>query len=187
MNSTITVAAKFAEELNRSTEKSNTKKEVIQHIKTKLGDSLKKKWENKVMHGQYIISMDRQLISEEDMFLWLSRGDLKGETDSEIIAAQDHALQTKYHATKILQIASDSKCRLCIHFDETVEHVVSACPILANEQYVKRHDRVCAQLHFNICKEIGVKLDNERWYDHVPESIKTSYEGKVTILWNQQV
>jgi hypothetical protein len=41
------------------------------------------------MHGQYIRSVDRQLISEEGMFLRLSRGDLKGETDSEIITAQD--------------------------------------------------------------------------------------------------
>jgi hypothetical protein len=72
-------------------------------------------------------------------------------------------------------------------FDETVEHIISACPILAKEQYTKKHDRVCAQLHFNICKEIGVKLDNQLWYDHVPKSVKTSHEAKVTILWNQQV
>jgi hypothetical protein len=32
--------------------------------------------------------MDRQLISEEDTFLWLSRGDLRGENDNEIISAQ---------------------------------------------------------------------------------------------------
>ena len=44
-------------------------------------------------------------------------------------------------------------------FDETVEYVISACPILAKEQYIKRHDTMCAQLHFNICNEIGVKLD----------------------------
>ena len=69
-----------------------------------------KKWESQVMHGQYIRSIDRQLISEEDMFQWLSRGDLKGETESEIIAAQDRALQTKYCATKILQTETDSKC-----------------------------------------------------------------------------
>ena len=48
-----------------------------------------------------------------------------------------------------------------------------------------RHDRVCAQLHFNIFKEIGVKLDNENWYDHVPKSVRTNRAGKV--LWNQQV
>ena len=58
---------------------------------------------------------------------------------------------------------------------------------LAKEQYIKRHDRVCAQLHFNICKETGVKLDKKHWYEHVPKSIETSQEGKVTILWNQQV
>jgi hypothetical protein len=34
------------------------------------------------------------------------------ETESEIIVAQDQALQTKYHATKILQTETGSKCRL---------------------------------------------------------------------------
>jgi hypothetical protein len=68
----------------------------------RLGESLKRKWESKVMDGHYIRSTDRQLINEEYTFLWLSRGDLKAETESEIIAAQDQALQTKYHATKIL-------------------------------------------------------------------------------------
>jgi len=45
--------------------------------------------------------MDRQLISEEDAFLWLSK-DLIAETESEIVAAQDQALYTKYYVTKIL-------------------------------------------------------------------------------------
>ena len=40
--------------------------------------------------------MDRQLISEEDTFLWLLKGDLKVETENEIVAAQDQALNTKY-------------------------------------------------------------------------------------------
>jgi hypothetical protein len=33
----------------------------------------------------------------------------------------------------------------------------------------------------------NVKLDNKRWYDHVSKSVKTSHEGMVTILLNQQV
>jgi len=96
--------------------------------------------------------VDRQHISVEDMLLWLTRGDLKGETESEIIAAQDQALQTKYLATKILQTEGDNKCKLCKQFDETVEHIISACPVLAKEQYMKRHDRVCAVLYFHIRK-----------------------------------
>jgi len=46
---------------------------------------------------------------------------------------------------------------------------------------------VCAQLHFNICKETGVQLDKKHWYEHVPESVETGQGGKVTILWNQQI
>jgi len=124
-----------------------------------LREVLKEKWENKVMHGQYISNIDRQLISEEDTFLWLSKGDLKAKTESEIVAAQDQALQTKYYATKVLSTETDSKCRLCQKFDETIDHIISACPILAKEQYIKGQDRVSARLHFNICKETGVQLD----------------------------
>jgi hypothetical protein len=46
---------------------------------------------------------------------------------------------------------------------------------------------VCAQLHFHICKETGVNVDNEHWYDHVPKLVETIPEGKVIILWNHQV
>ena len=65
--------------------------------------------------------------------------------------------------------------------DETVKHVISVCPILAKEQYINRHDRVCAQLHVNKCKEMGIKLDNR------PKSVEISHEGKVTTAWNQYV
>ena len=57
---------------------------------------------------------------------------------------------------------------------------------MTKEQYIERHDRVCAQLHFNICMETGVQLYKKHWYEHVPKSVETSQEGKVTILWNQK-
>ena len=46
---------------------------------------------------------------------------------------------------------------------------------------------MCAQLHFNVCKETGVQLDKKHWYEHIPKSVETSQGGRVTILWNQQV
>jgi len=46
-----------------------------------------------------ILEVRMLLIGEEDTLLWLSRGDLQGETGSAIIAAQDQALQTKYPLT----------------------------------------------------------------------------------------
>jgi hypothetical protein len=71
--------------------------------KSKVRRVLKEKWEIKVMHGLYI--RDSLLVEKTG----LSRGDLNGENESEIMAAQDQALQIKYHAIKILQTETDSK------------------------------------------------------------------------------
>jgi len=164
MNSILKSAAKVIEELNQIIGMHDAKQDGMQHMKGRLGEVLEKKWKNKVRHGYYIRNMDRQLIGEEDAFLWLTKGDLKAETESEIVAAQDQALNTKYYATKILHTETDSKCRLYQKHDETLDHirVISAYPILAKDQHVKRHDKLSAQIHFNICKEIGVQLDQKK-------------------------
>ena len=46
---------------------------------------------------------------------------------------------------------------------------------------------MCTELHFNICKETGAKLDSERRYDRVPNLVEISHEGKVIMLWNAHV
>jgi hypothetical protein len=178
------LAANITEDLNKLYEKNNAKQDEIQHTKTQLGEVLKKNWKNKAMHDKYIRNID---ISEEDTFLCLMKGDLKAETESEIAAAQDQVLQMTYYATKVLNTETDSICRLCHQFDEKIDYIISACPILAKKQYIKRHDRVSAQLHSNICKETGTIRQKKHWYEHVPKSVETSRGGKVTILWNQQV
>jgi hypothetical protein len=81
-----------------------------------LGESLKKRWKNKVMHGQYIRSIDRQLISEADTFLWLLMGDLKEETDSEIVAAQNQVLQTNTIRRGTQKKPEFCNKKLCIYF-----------------------------------------------------------------------
>jgi len=40
---------------------------------------------------------------------------------------------------------------------ETIDNIISACSVLAKEQYIKRHDRVSAQLHLDVCKTQGYK------------------------------
>jgi hypothetical protein len=48
---------------------------------------------------------------------------MKGETESEITAAPDKALRTKYHATKILRTERDKICRLFQQFNATVNTI----------------------------------------------------------------
>jgi hypothetical protein len=35
--------------------------------------------------------------------------------------------------------------------------------------------------------ETGVKLDTQHQYEHVPNSVQTAHEGKVSTLWTQQI
>ena len=51
-------------------------------------------------------------------------------------------------------------------------------PIIGKRAVHKRRNRVCAQLHFNICKETGVQLNKKHWYEHVTKSVETSQGGK---------
>ena len=70
-----------------------TKKRPTTHIGG-IGSSLKDKM-GKESNSWTVCRMYRQLISEEGTFLWPQGGDLEAETESEIIAAQDQALQSK--------------------------------------------------------------------------------------------
>ena len=47
-----------------------------------------------------------------------------------------------------------------------------------------RHDKVCAHLHYSICKTLGIET-TDKWYTHVPKPVYE--EGDVTVLWNQAV
>jgi hypothetical protein len=97
------------------------------------------------------------------------------------VAPQDQALQTKYYATKILNTETDSKCRLCQQFDETIDRTISACPILAKEQYTKRHDRVCVHNYTSTyARKQGFNW-TKNWYEHVPKTVEISQGGKA--LW----
>jgi len=64
---------------------------------------------------------------------------------------------------------------------------MSSWSILAKEKYMKRHDRVCAELDPNMCKETGVQLEKEHWYEHVTRLTQKYLERKVNNVWNQQV
>jgi hypothetical protein len=88
-------------------------------------------------------------------------------------SAREKRPMTRNSGNNIIIITTPySKYRLCIQFDETMEHIYIYIYIyisipVGKRTIHKRHDRVYAQLHFNICRERVVILDNEHWHDHV--------------------
>ena len=120
----------------------------------------------------------------EQSYRWLKSGDMKGETESTIVPAQDQAISANYFKNKILKEETTSKCRLCKQHEETIERLTSGCPILAKNEYLMRNDKVCTHLHYSICKALGIAT-TDQWYTHMPKPV---YEkGDVTVLWNQAV
>jgi hypothetical protein len=60
------------------------------------------------------------LVDREQTYRWLKFGDIKTETKSLIVAAQDQALGTNYLKRKVLKEETESKCRLCEEYEETI-------------------------------------------------------------------
>jgi hypothetical protein len=65
----------------------------------------------------------------QQSYLWLKCGDIKGETESTVVAAQDQATSTNYFQNKVLKEEIESKCRLRKKHEETIDHLTSGCPI----------------------------------------------------------
>ena len=143
----------------------------------------KEEWENKQMQGQYL--RQTKEIAHEGSWQWLMRGELKKETEGMLMAAQDQALRTRYIQNRIDgQVTISPMCRKCQQKVETINHIISECPALAQNEYKKRHDTVAKALHWQICKEYNMP-HSERWYEHTPEKIIENDKAKV--LWDYDV
>lgn len=145
---------------------------------------LKAKWKEKPMHGQYANRLADGDVDQQQSNKWLKTSGLKSETEGLIIAAQDQAINTKYHQAKIIKNGNDPYCRICGRFQETVDHIISGCPELAKTEYLQRHNKVAAYIHWNICKSKNIQV-TDKWYEHTPETITDN--GDTTIIWDMPV
>ena len=78
------------------------------------------------------------------------------------MAAQEQVISTNAIKAKIDKTQAESKCRLCGKVDETVRHIVSECPMLAQREYKRRHDWVGRKIHWEVCRKIDFDV-NEKW------------------------
>ena len=105
----------------------------------------------------------------------------KSETEDFIIAAQDQSLPTRNFQANILESSVNPKYRVCGKHTETIDHLVSGCPMLAPTEYLNWHDRLGQYIHWRLCKNFC--LPHERnWWEHKPPKV---IENKnATILWD---
>ena len=130
------------------------------------------------LHGQFGRDADDEKSGKS--WHWLRNWNLKRETESLLSAAQEQALNTN-SVRKTYQKDVSNKCRLCGAYVENVLHIVSGCSMLVQKEYKRRHNKVCLNIHWTLCKKYGVKVCG-RWYEHKVESVMGN--AIVKILWD---
>ena len=159
-------------------------KRVKQETKKKAHEMMRQIWEGKPMHGQYPARVNKPDVEKEKTHKWLKSPGLKGETEGLIIAAQDQSLATRSYHNKIIKDGTDPKCGMCNEFEETIDHIVAGCPVLAKTEYIQRYDKAAGYLHWRISKHYHFPAAY-KWYEHKPE--KVTENETATILWDMPV
>ena len=80
-----------------------------------------------------------------------------------------------------MKTTQDPNGCFCTKFQETIDHLVSGCPILALKEYLIRHNKVAKYIHWKLCQNYGIQVQ-ENWYEHEPAPVMEN--NQATILWD---
>ena len=82
-------------------------------------------WEEKVLHGQYL--RQTKEVRSDQYWAWLQNGDLKRETESLIVAAQNQSIRTNIVQANIDKSQEGSPRIVCRKVDESIDHIITSC------------------------------------------------------------
>ena len=132
------------------------------------------KWQRKLITAR---KEDGDLNTEQ-CFGWLSEWrTCPTHTIAGMFEIYEHLVPTRLYAIHRTQASptSDSTCRLCGTAPESMAHVLSACPVLAQTKYLVRHGAVLKVLFFDIIDDLGLIEASPPWYS--PTKPQPVYEG----------
>jgi len=96
----------------------------------------------KPLHGKFFTWLQSSNVNALRSFQWLQCS-LHSESESSVFAEQDQVLSTRVYQAKIMHISVQSILyHLCGEQEETIQHVLCGCPVLAPTGYLRRHDMV---------------------------------------------
>ncbi|XP_068734717.1 uncharacterized protein [Montipora capricornis] len=157
----------------------STRQEDSKEFKKRKREERMKEVREKQLHGQFLREMDG--MASDKSWEWLEKGHIKRHTEGLIMAAQSQSVRANAIKAKNEKSQDDSRCRLCKKTNETVNHLLSECPKLAQSEYKRRHDNVTKGIHWDICKQLGMEC-GDKWYNHNPEPVTENEDRK--ILWD---
>ena len=148
-------------------------------IDNRMTRTRKQKWKEKQLYRHFKRLINT--ISRQKTWTWLRKGNLKRETKSLLMVAQNNAIRTNYIKARIDKTQQNSKCRLCGDRDETINHIISECSKLAQKECKTRHNWVGKVIHWEMCKKFRFDHTN-KWYMHNPAPVLEIDTHK--LLWD---
>jgi len=98
-------------------------------------------WKAKALHGKFVKKVEKGG-KLSIRFQWLVYGQLKVQTETQVVAAQDQALEVQTVQNSIFGLSVSVSCRVCGLVPEYFNHLLSSCTSLAATMYKQRHHRL---------------------------------------------
>jgi len=129
------------------------------------------------LHGWLCSLVNSSVVDKQKSFVILY-----SETKSTIILAiQNQVIATKVIESKVMhKLVPSLNCRLCGHAEETIVHLLSACPVLAPTVYnPHRHNLVAKAIHWHLMRVYSFSRTGQSWCSHKPPSVLESSDAKI--------
>ena len=119
---------------------------------------------------------------EEECHLWLKQN-LHGRKTSSIMTMPEQMVETR--SWKVARgLTQDKRCRVCYERDETIEHLVAGCKVLANNEYLLRHNRALMIVAVAWAKEYELVSKDMVWYNERWERGTVMEKDKGKLVWD---
>jgi hypothetical protein len=108
------------------------------------------------------------------------------ETERALFALRERWWSTRAYCVRVLHQNGSAKCRHCQAEDETVEHALGGCQVLAATAYTKRHNAALKCLVWWLLHRYGVHDQLRAWSDErTPEAVTEN--GRIKVWWDVPV
>ena len=81
-------------------------------------------------------------------------------------------------------LVQDGRCRVCHERGETIEHLVARCKVLANSEYLSRHNRVLMIMAVAWAKEYELVGGDMIWYKERWERGRMLENERGKLVWD---
>ena len=119
---------------------------------------------------------------EDECHLWLTQNLNPRKTASIMTMLEQMTETNKWKVTKGL--IEDGRCRDCREQTESVEHLAAGCKVLANNEYLSRHNRVLMIMAVAWLKEYELVGEDVIWYKEWWERGTVIENNKGKLVWD---